>query len=151
VLAAGSLVVGAGMLILAATSEALWHALAAMGILGIGLGLTFAALPGLIVTNVPPGETGSATGFYQVSRYVGFSIGSGLAVTLLRAFGEPTSTAYRATYAIAAGICVLAAVVAWVLPGRRGRAAGPGVERLEQEEGVAAAASLELLEDRRPG
>jgi MFS family permease len=120
VLAAGCIVVGAGMAFFAATADHLWQALVAMGIIGLGLGLTFAALPGLIVSATPRSETGSATGFYQVSRYVGFSVGSGLSITLLRAFeggGGSTSGAYRSTFVIAAGICVAAAVVAWVLPG----------------------------------
>ncbi len=150
VLAFGCLVVGAGMVFFAATAETLWQSLVAMGIIGIGLGLTFAALPGLIVVATPRSETGSATGFYQVSRYVGFSIGSGLSITLVRAFGAPVSGAYRATFVVAAAICVLAAIISWVLPGRTPPAAGRRIERLEREEGITASAGLELLEDRRP-
>ena len=36
-----------------------------------GVGFTFAAMPGFIVRAVPPSETGSATGFYQVLRNIG--------------------------------------------------------------------------------
>jgi MFS family permease len=150
VLAVGCLVVGAGMAFFAATADALWQSLVSMGIVGLGLGLTFAALPGLIVTAIPRSETGSATGFYQVSRYIGFSIGSALSVTLVRAFGDPISGAYRLTFLVAAGICVLAAVIGWTLPGRMPRPGGPAVQRFEQEEGVVATAGLELLEERRP-
>ncbi len=39
-----------------------------MAIVGVGLGYTFAAIPGLIVRAVPEEETGSAMGFYQVVR-----------------------------------------------------------------------------------
>ena len=81
-------------------------------------------------------------GFYQVSRYVGFSIGSGLSITLVRAFGDPVSSAYRATFVVAASICVLAAVISWVLPGRMPPTPSHSVERLEQEEGVVASAGL---------
>jgi MFS family permease len=127
VLTVGAALVGLGMLFFAVTAEALWQALVAMAIIGLGLGLTFAALPGLIVTATPRSETGSAMGFYQVSRYIGFSIGSGLSITLLRAFGdggEPTLGAYRATFLVAAAICAITAVVCWVVPGRgRARAA----------------------------
>ena len=149
VLTVGCLVVGVGMAFFAATADALWQSLVAMGFIGVGLGLTFAALPGLIVSAIPRSETGSATGFYQVARYVGFSIGSGLSVTLLSAFGAPVSSAYRATFVVAAAICVLAAVIGWILPGRTARP-GRDEERHEQEEGVVASAGLELLEDRRP-
>jgi MFS family permease len=150
VLAIGCLIVGFAMAFFAATADTLWQALVAMGIVGCGLGLTFAALPGLIVVATPRSETGSATGFYQVSRYVGFSIGSGLSVTLVRAFGDPVSGAYRATFVVGAGVCLLAAVISWVLPGRTPRRGGPRIARLEREEGVVATAGLELLEDRRP-
>jgi MFS family permease len=108
------------MAFFAVTAEALWQALVAMGIIGLGLGLTFAALPGLIVGATPRSETGSATGFYQVSRYVGFSVGSGLSITLLRAFesgGGSTAGAYRGTFLVAGAICVLAATVTWLVPG----------------------------------
>ena len=62
-------------------------------------------MPGLIVGSVPQHETSSAMSFYQVTRYVGFSIGSGLAVTLLRAFdgdSVPTQSAYSATFLVGA-------------------------------------------------
>jgi hypothetical protein len=49
-----------------------------MGILGVGLGATSAAIPGLIVGAVPEEQTGSALGFFQVVRYIGFSLGSAL-------------------------------------------------------------------------
>jgi hypothetical protein len=98
--------------------------------------------------------------FYQVSRYVGFSIGSGLAVTLLRAFGgtdgEPTPAAYSSTFVVGAGLCLLAAVVAWVLPGDRlappAAAPAPSPARARAaderaiEEGELAAAGLQRLE-----
>ena len=54
-----------------------------MAVLGLGYGLTYAAIPGIIVRAVPESETGSATGFYQVVRYIGFSIGSALAASVL--------------------------------------------------------------------
>jgi MFS family permease len=150
VLAIGSLVVGLGMVIFALTLEALWQILVAMGIIGIGLGLTFAALPGLIVSSTPRSETGSATGFYQVSRYVGFAIGSGLSITLLRAFGGDTAGAYRGTLLVGAAICVVAAVVCWVLPGPAVQPAGSVSERTEPGDEIVRAAGLELLEERRP-
>jgi hypothetical protein len=60
-----------------------------MGLLGVGLGTTFAAIPGLIVQAVPATETGSAMGFYQVVRYVGFSAGSALTASAVAAHDTP--------------------------------------------------------------
>ncbi|WP_205697902.1 MFS transporter [Conexibacter sp. SYSU D00693] len=118
---AGATAIAVAMVFFAATGDHLWQAFVTMGIVGAGLGLTFAAMPGLVVHHVPHHETSSAMSFYQVTRYVGFSIGSGLAITLLRAFDGgadvPTPDAYAKTFAIGGGLCLLAAVVAWVLPG----------------------------------
>ena len=117
---AGATVIAGSMLFFGLTGDALWEAFVTMGVVGLGLGFTFAAMPGLIVGSVPQHETSSAMSFYQVTRYVGFSIGSGLAVTLLRAFdgdSVPTQSAYSATFLVGAALCLLAAVIAWVLPG----------------------------------
>jgi MFS family permease len=125
-----------------------------MGIVGVGLGFTFAAMPGLIVGSVPMSETSSAMSFYQVTRYVGFSIGSGLAVTLLRAFdggGAPTASAYSSTLLVGAGLCVVAAAVAWLVPGRSLGASARRSDREADEhaieEGEIAAAGLQRLGD----
>lgn len=150
----GALFVAAGAMFFAATASAPWQAFVTMGLMGIGLGYTFAAMPGLIVGTVPREETGSAMGFYQVSRFVGFALGSGLAITLLRTFGDagtPTLEAYRATALVGAGLGILTAIVAWLLPGRSavagaaGRPAGldDDLVAYEIEEGELAAAGLE--------
>ena len=62
-LALGSLVVAIAGAFFALFHDSLWQAFAMMGILGLGLGLTFAAIPGLIVRAIPQSETGSAMGF----------------------------------------------------------------------------------------
>ncbi len=82
----------------------------------MGLGTTFAAIPGLIVRCVPAHETGSALGFYQVVRFTGFSLVSALAATVLAAHGggngQPTVGGYTLVLWLSAGICVVAAL-AW--------------------------------------
>jgi MFS family permease len=116
----GAALVGAGALFFVATTGALWELFVTMALVGVGLGWSFATMPALIVRAVPPGETGSATGFYQVARYVGFAIGSGASVTLLRAFGDggaPTLHAFRLAFLVAAAISAATALGAWlVLP-----------------------------------
>ncbi len=133
---AGAASIAVGMLFFAATGDALWEAFVTMGVVGLGLGFTFAAMPGLIVGSVPPNETSSAMSFYQVTRYVGFSIGSGLAVTMLRAFGDgsgpPPASAYRATFVVGALLCLAAAALAWSLPGQREADQAPAVAGLER-------------------
>lgn len=53
---------------------------------------------------------------YQVTRYVGYSIGSGMAVSLLYIFGSselPEAGAFAPAFACAAVFGILSAVVAW--------------------------------------
>jgi predicted MFS family arabinose efflux permease len=118
-LASGSLVVSVSSVFFALFHDSLWQAFVMMGILGIGLGTTFAVIPGLIVQAVPPAETGSALGFYQVVRYVGFSLGSALAASILAGIGthhgQPGQAGYTAVFWVAATVCVAAAGIAWVL------------------------------------
>jgi MFS family permease len=148
----GAIALGAGVLFFGLTGTALWQAFVTMGLVGVGLGFTFAAMPAMIVGSVPQAETSSAMSFYQVTRYVGFSVGSAVAVTLLRAFGgeAPGPDAYRSTFLVAAVVCAATAALAWMLPGRA--PADRGAEDLdayEVEEGLVASAGLEMLEDGR--
>ena len=110
------------------------------------LGVTFAAIPGLIVRAVPRTETGSAMGFYQVVRYVGFSLGSAIAASILvshesRLTGQPAVSGYVTIFWIAAVICLAAGALVWVLAGRvrsepaAGRLSPEELRLLEQTEG----------------
>jgi MFS family permease len=120
IIPAGALAITAAVVFFALTTTALWQAFVTMAILGLGVGGTFAAMPGLIVGAIPRTETSSAMAFYQVSRYVGFSIGSGLAATLLHELsrtGEPTLGSYRGTALVAGGFGLAAALVSWLLTG----------------------------------
>ncbi|MBA2348862.1 MAG: MFS transporter, partial [Solirubrobacterales bacterium] len=125
VLPAGCLVVAAAGVFFALFHTALWHAFVMLGIVGLGLGTTFAAIPGLVVGAVPEHETGSAMGFYQVVRYIGFSVGSALAAALLASRTPagsvlPEESGYTLLLWVAVVVCVLAAALAWALPGRPG-------------------------------
>jgi MFS family permease len=134
------------MVFFALTTTALWQAFVVMGLLGLGIGYTFAAMPSLIVGAIPRSETGSAMGFYQVSRYLGSALGSGLCVTLLRAFahgGQPTLESYRATALVAGGLAVVAAIIGWVLPGRPTSPEGVPEGDRASSEGTAGMALLE--------
>jgi predicted MFS family arabinose efflux permease len=97
-----------------------WEAFLAMGLAGVGMGFTFAAMPGLIVRAVPADETGSALGFYQVVRYVGFAVGSAISAAILAGFTPaasivPERTGFTVTFAVSAAICLLAAVASATL------------------------------------
>jgi predicted MFS family arabinose efflux permease len=73
-------------------------------------------------------------GFYQVVRYVGFSLGSALTAAILdshstRSTGQPTLAGYTMVGWVGAVICIVAAVLAWVLPAREEHAPSPEERR----------------------
>jgi len=131
VLGLGCLVAALGCGFFAVFHGALWQAFVMMGVLGVGLGTTFAAIPGLIVQAVPVRETGSAVGFYQVVRFAGFSLGSALTAAILAAHvagnGQPAAGGYTTVLWTSACICS-AAALAWFLPARSTRPAPTNYE-----------------------
>ena len=146
----GSLAFTATALFFAFEHRAFWEAFVASGVGGIGLGFTFAAMPGLIVRAVPPAETGSALGFYQVWRSVGLSVGSALAAAILtantaRGGAIPHLHGFRDTLLVAAALSVAAGAVGYLLPGRLptlSAAETEAVQRIEEEEAELAATAF---------
>jgi MFS family permease len=146
----GSLIIAAGGLVFALFHAHIWGAFAMMGVMGLGFGLTYAAIPGIIIGAVPESETGSATGFYQVVRYIGFSIGSALAAAVLASETPagarlPRLAGYTTVTWIGIGICVAAAILAWILPGdvaENGEERDPAELRREEEDAELASAGL---------
>jgi predicted MFS family arabinose efflux permease len=160
----GSVIFAASTLFFALEHGALWEAFAASGLAGLGVGLTFAAMPGFIVRAVPHRETGSATGFYQVLRNIGLSTGSALGAAILIAFTHPGHTfptvgGFHTALLVASGLCLLTAGISYVLPGAE---ADRGVSAVESdatrqredlimgEEAELAGAGLMLAEERLP-
>jgi MFS family permease len=151
----GSLMFAASTLFFAVEHRALWEVFAASGIAGIGIGFTFAAMPGFIVRAVPPSETGSAMGFYQVLRSIGLSLGSALAAAVLityTAHGDtyPSYQGFRVTLIIATALCLLTAVLSYLLPGKS--TGGPSslpedVEEMMEEEAEVEGVGLMLADD----
>jgi MFS family permease len=121
----GNLFAAVAVGLFAVTDGSIWQGFVAMGIAGIGVGFTFAAMPGLIVRAVPDTETGSALGFYQVSRFVGFAVGSALAASILAAYTPaggllPSREGFTVAFGVGAAVCLLAAAFSALL--------GPGAD-----------------------
>jgi len=65
-----------------AHSEA-WHIVVAVGLLGLGIGLSFASMADLIVEAVPQTQTGEATGMNTIMRTVGGAFGAQIAAAIV--------------------------------------------------------------------
>ena len=158
VLPLGSLFLAASMVIFLFARSELWESFLVMGVAGLGTGLIFAAIPGLIVRSVPGGETGSALGVNQVIRQIGFSIGSALGAAILTGHTVapsplPTDAGYSVSALIGLALCLLTAVLSFVLPRRAATVdttlstADEAEERLLMEESVDGSASGLMMLD----
>ena len=124
ILLAGVLMITLAGGFFALVHDALWQAFATMGIIGLGFGFTYGAIPGVIARAVPHWETGSALGLYQVIRSIGFSVGSALTASILAAHldaatGQPAEDGFVLALWLGVGVCVLAAGACATLPGER--------------------------------
>jgi MFS family permease len=89
----------------------------------IGICLAYAALPNLIVEAVPSHRTGEATGFNQVLRSVGSSLGAQVTATVLSgsviaASGFPTDDALMWGFFLGAAIAIGSGLIALAIPRR---------------------------------
>jgi MFS family permease len=116
----GSLIgaVAAAMLAFAHGSE--WEIYVATAIMGVGFGLTFASMSGLIVAAVPPEQTGVASGMNANIRVIGGSVGAALMASIvtsqLSGAGLPTESGYSTGFAILGIGLVLAALAGLLIP-----------------------------------
>ncbi len=121
----GSVLFALSMAVFAFEHTALWEAFLVMGLAGLGIGFTFAAMPGFIVQSVAARDTGSALGFYQVLRSIGLALGSAISGLLLAAYTRPGSEfptvgGFRTALILGALLCLATGAMAYVLPGRKG-------------------------------
>jgi MFS family permease len=128
----GCLVGVASMAILAFAHGASWELYISTSLMGAGFGLVFAAMSSLIVTAVPPAQTGVASGMNANIRTIGGSVGAAVMASIvtsqLASDGLPKEIGYTIGFAMLAVALVVAAVAALFIPTSSGRtaSAGPG-------------------------
>jgi MFS family permease len=131
----GSAVTASSYLLIAAQHGSPIDMLASAALLGIGIGLSFAALGNLVVEAVPPEQTGAAGGMNTVMRTIGGALGGQLAATLIAAHvgadGQPLESGFTAAFVMAAGFLVVCTFAALLVP-RRGRIAAPQIALAEE-------------------
>jgi MFS family permease len=125
-LAAGMLLSGISAAMLALWNAETWQILAALAVLGTGVGFAFAAMATLITEAVRATETGIATGMNTVMRTIGGVIGGEVGAAILSAHlihgtNVPSARGYEVAFAIAAVAAFVGVVAAVLVTPRRER------------------------------
>jgi EmrB/QacA subfamily drug resistance transporter len=121
-LIAGTAITAISFIWLAVNHHHPYDMLISAGLLGIGIGLAFAALGNLIVQAVPASQTGVATGMNTVMRTLGGALGGQLSATFIvdhQAHGFPTVTGFNETFVMAAGFLIVCVLAGLLIPARR--------------------------------
>ena len=119
-----AMVVGAGISALAfawllAEHRHPYDFLIGASVMGIGIGLAFAALGNLIVQAVPVTQTGVASGVNTVMRTLGGALGGQLSATFIvdnQAHGHPSVTGFDATFLMATVFLVVCVFASALVP-----------------------------------
>jgi EmrB/QacA subfamily drug resistance transporter len=110
----------AGMVLLTLAHGAQWELYPATAVMGLGFGMTFGAVPSLIVKTVSAEQTGAATGMNANIRTIGGSIGVALTASVVTATrhmgGLPTASGYTHAFAMLAIALAIAATAALLIP-----------------------------------
>lgn len=100
-----------------------WQIVLASVIISAGVGITYSAMPALIMGSVPVTETGAANGLNALMRSVGTSTSSAVMSVVLTQLSVgigtltvPTENAFRATFVIAIVAALAGVAVTWLVP-----------------------------------
>lgn len=104
-------------------SSEVWHILIANTLVGVGIGLGYAAMPMLIMRAVPAHETGASNGLNALFRSLGTSVAAALLGAVLAAMTAPyegipipTEAAFQTCFVIAGGSALIALVLTLLIP-----------------------------------
>jgi MFS family permease len=120
VLPIGAGVAAAAFATFAVLHSATWQIALTMALTGVGIGISYSAMPLIIVARTPPERTASATGANQVLRLMGGSVGAACVAAILAAHtspvtGQPAESGYVAAALVVSGVGLVAAVAGWLL------------------------------------
>lgn len=100
-----------------------WQILVVSVVLGVGVGLGYAAMPALIMRAVPISETGAANGLNALMRSLGTTIAAAItgailaqSVTTVGGMTGPSEGGFLLTLALGLGAAILCVVIAAFIP-----------------------------------
>ena len=123
VIATGSMMMATAFLTIALFHDATWQLYLATTIQGVGSGLVFSSLAGVVIASVPAHQTGVASGMNANIRTIGGSVGAAVMAGVVTAhhggLGYPSENGYTAGFLLLALAMVGAAAVATRIPDTR--------------------------------
>ncbi|MFD7026333.1 MFS transporter [Promicromonospora sukumoe] len=122
-LASGAAVIAVSYVIAVVVELDVWHVLVVNIVVGIGIGLGFAAMPALIMQVVPSHETGAANGLNTLMRSLGTTSAAAVVGGVLAAGGAqyqgvpvPSDDAFRTALLLGLLASVVCTVLALLIP-----------------------------------
>ena len=110
----------AAFALIALWHDATWQLYAATAFQGVGSGLVFSSLPGVVIASVPREQTGVASAMNANIRTIGGSIGAAVMASVVTArigaSGIPVESGYTTGFTVLAVGMALAATAALFMP-----------------------------------
>lgn len=123
VIATGMVVAGLTFFGIAFFHDHTWQLYLATTAQGIGTGLVFSSLAGVVIASVPAEQTGVATGMNANIRSIGGSLGTAVMAGIVTAHvgptGYPLERGYVVGFSVMGAVMALAAVAAVLMPDLR--------------------------------
>ncbi|KRE65486.1 MULTISPECIES: MFS transporter [Micrococcaceae] len=123
-LVAGAVIISAAYLAAVLLDLNMWLVLSINTVIGIGIGLGYAAMPTLIMQAVPVNETGAANGLNTLMRALGTSVAAAVIAAVLAnsanrtAMGSvPSQSGFELALLFGLAAAILCAVLASLIPG----------------------------------
>jgi MFS family permease len=120
VITVGLLLTGASFISIGAFHDHIWQLYAATIVQGVGGGLVFSSLAGVVVAAVPPEQTGVASGMNANIRTIGGSLGAAVMAGIVTAHvgpsGYPAERGYQIGFLVLGVVMALASLAALRIP-----------------------------------
>ena len=123
-LVAGSVILAVSYVIALLVPATGWAIALVMTVVGIGIGLGYAAMPSLIMQAVPVTETAAANGLNTLLRALGTAAASAIVASVLAhsaaesSTGDPTDGGFRLALLLGGAGAIISIVLAIAVPGR---------------------------------